>query len=490
MHRIRLAWQIYVAYMTLTLLALLAVGLFVSATVHNSYLAHAKAAVQNEVKLLEPAVLPLLAAGRTEELDRLCKEVARTSHSRLTAVAPDGTVLADSAENPKAMENHGDRPEIRDARKAPFGSAVRYSHTLSRQAIYVARAIAAPDGRHLGFLRASEPLADFQRDLHALSLHIALVTGAVALLAAGLSLLLARRITRPLLEMQEGAARIARGEFNVRLPAAGTVEIHRLAEALNAMSVKLHERFETITRLENVRRDFVANVSHELRTPVTSIQGFVETLQDGAADNPADAKRFLEIIARQAARLETIISDLLLLSRLENEADRSVLVRETCDLADILHAAVQGCQKAAAGKRIRLSLACPPELRVRANPNLLQQAVVNLVDNAVKYSAEGTAVEVGGAAAADGTLCVTVRDEGCGIAPEHQERIFERFYRVDKARSRESGGTGLGLAIVKHIVLAHGGRVAVESTPGLGSTFRITVPAADAAAETRDGAPH
>ena len=477
MRRIPLAWQIYTAYVTLTLLALLAAGILVSATVRNSYFEHIQASVQNEVSLLQPTTVRLLMAGNVDELDQMCKEVARHSHSRLTVVAPDGTVLADSAENPKTMENHGDRPEIRDARQAPFGYSVRRSHTLNRQAIYVAHALTAADGRALGFLRASEPLADQQRELRAISLHIAAGFCLVALLAAGMSLLLARRVTHPLLEMQEGAARIAKGEFTVRLPAARTEEINRLAGALNAMAEQLQERFETIARLENVRRDFVANVSHELRTPITSIQGFVETLQDGAADDPANAKRFLEIIAKQAARLETIIADLLLLSRLENEADRSVLVREECAVTDILHAAVQTFQKAAGAKQIHLISDCSPAIRVRGNPNLLQQAVANLVDNAVKYSPERTVVEVHGGVA-DGRIRVTVRDQGAGIAPEHQERIFERFYRVDKARSREFGGTGLGLAIVKHIVLAHGGTVAVESTPGLGSSFTITLPAA------------
>ncbi len=484
MRRIRLAWQIYAAHVTLTLLALLAVGLFVSATVRDSYLDHAKAAVQNEVNLLEPAVLPLLAAGDTAGLDRLCKAATRRSHSRLTVVAPDGTVLADSEENPKAMENHADRPEIRDAAKPPFtGSSVRHSRTLNRQAIYIARALTAPDGRMLGFLRASEPLSDHQADLRAIRLHIVAGIGMVALLAAGVSLLLARRVTRPLQEMQEGAARIARGQFSVRVPDARTEEIHRLAAALNAMAGQLQERFETIARLENVRRDFVANVSHELRTPITSIQGFVETLQDGAADNPEDARRFLGIIARQAARLEAIISDLLLLSRLENEAGGAALAREDCALADILDAVVQNCRKAAEAKRIRLLPECPPGLRVHASPNLLQQAVANLVDNAVKYSPEGTAVAVSGAAAADGGVSVSVQDQGCGIAAEHHERIFERFYRADKARSRESGGTGLGLAIVKHIVLAHGGRVSVASAPGLGSTFTLALPPPPPAAD-------
>ncbi|MBW7865548.1 MAG: HAMP domain-containing protein [Candidatus Hydrogenedens sp.] len=230
-----------------------------------------------------------------------------------------------------------------------------------------------------------------------------------------------------------------------------------------------------LRRLEQVRRDFVANVSHELRTPITSIKGFVETLLDGALDDPADARHFLEIVAKQSDRLNAILGDLLTLSRIEEGEEKASIELEVAPVRDTLENAVQLCAKKAAAKEIELVLDCGAETRARINPSLLEQAVSNLIDNAVKYSPSGSRVLVAAAAGRDG-VAVRVEDRGCGIAAEHVPRLFERFYRVDKARSRSLGGTGLGLAIVKHVVTAHGGRVSVESVPGAGSTFSIHLP--------------
>jgi two-component system phosphate regulon sensor histidine kinase PhoR len=237
-----------------------------------------------------------------------------------------------------------------------------------------------------------------------------------------------------------------------------------------------------LQRLENVRRDFVANVSHELKTPISSIRGFVETLLDGAAEDPVDRQRFLEIIARQADRLESIIEDLLALSRIEQTEGAGNLPVESVPLAAVLAEAVADCRPRAAEHDVAIETSCDAALMADVNAALLEQAVINLVDNAVKYSAPGRTVWVSAGlddSAPDG-LTVAVRDEGCGIAADHLPRLFERFYRVDKARSRKLGGTGLGLSIVKHIVQAHGGTVAVESEPGVGSTFTIRLPAAAA----------
>ncbi|MFM8433985.1 MAG: sensor histidine kinase [Planctomycetia bacterium] len=237
-----------------------------------------------------------------------------------------------------------------------------------------------------------------------------------------------------------------------------------------------------IQRLENVRRDFVANVSHELKTPVASIKGFVETLLDGAADDPTDNRRFLEIVARQAERLEAIIDDLLALSRIEQSEGAGNLPLERVHMLAVLSAAVADCRPRARERGVTIDVACDGILEAYVNPALLEQAVINLVDNAVKYSDSGDTIWVSAAAeptAPDGPATrIVVRDEGCGIEAEHLPRLFERFYRVEKARSRKLGGTGLGLSIVKHIVQAHGGSIAVESTPGVGSTFTIDLPAA------------
>ena len=233
-----------------------------------------------------------------------------------------------------------------------------------------------------------------------------------------------------------------------------------------------------VQRLENIRRDFVANVSHELKTPIASIKGFVETLLDGASDDPVDARRFLDIIARQADRLASIIEDLLALSRIEQSEGTGNLPRESVRIADLLSAVAVDCLPRAEDRSIRLDVTCDESITAEVNAPLFEQALINLVDNAIKYSDPGRTIWMGvttetGTTAGTGSVVITVRDEGCGIEAEHLPRLFERFYRIDKARSRKLGGTGLGLSIVKHIVQAHGGTVAVESEPGVGSTFTI-----------------
>jgi two-component system phosphate regulon sensor histidine kinase PhoR len=230
-----------------------------------------------------------------------------------------------------------------------------------------------------------------------------------------------------------------------------------------------------LQRLEGVRRDFVANVSHELRTPITSIKGFVETLRDGALHHPAEAEKFLEIVAKQADRMNSIIEDLLLLSRVEQDTREAKVALEWTALKGVILEAVQVCEPKARAKDIRISVDCPDGLGARINAALLEQAIINLIDNAIKYSESGRPIRIG-VETLDGDVTIGVRDQGAGIEPEHLPRIFERFYRVDKARSRKLGGTGLGLAIVKHIVQAHGGTIAVESAPGAGTTFSIKLP--------------
>jgi two-component system phosphate regulon sensor histidine kinase PhoR len=257
------------------------------------------------------------------------------------------------------------------------------------------------------------------------------------------------------------------------LHAHGTILRDATGQSTGALIV-LHD-ITRLRSLEDVRREFVANVSHELKTPLTSIKVSVETLLDGAMNNSEDARRFLDIILRHADRLQAIVEDLLSLSRLEQEVERGEIVAKLVPVKPVLDAAVLYCGVAAKERGIQMSVSCPDDLCARMDPPLVEQAVVNLVDNAVKYSDANGAVGVVATRQGD-EVRIDVRDSGCGIDSEHLPRIFERFYRVDKARSRKVGGTGLGLSIVKHIIQAHGGRVSVESVPRQGSVFSVFLP--------------
>jgi len=231
-----------------------------------------------------------------------------------------------------------------------------------------------------------------------------------------------------------------------------------------------------LKRLETVRRDFVANVSHELKTPITALKGCVETLSDPRPMDAAENARFLAMMTRQAARMEALVEDLLSLSRIEFDAERKRIALDPGAISDVLQRAVQSFSAAAAAKSISLTVECPAEVTALINAVLLEQAVGNLLDNAIKFSANGTRVLA--SVHLDGNeVEIQVTDQGPGIEKKHLARLFERFYRVDQARSRTLGGTGLGLAIVKHIALAHRGTVSVVSDPGQGSTFTIRIPA-------------
>ena len=231
-----------------------------------------------------------------------------------------------------------------------------------------------------------------------------------------------------------------------------------------------------LRRLENMRRDFAASVSHEIKTPLTAIKGFVETLATGSLDDPGEIRRFLEIIDRHVNRLATIIEDLMQLSRIERDDEIQQIGLEDYRVADVLNTAVGLCKEMIEEKQIDIELVCDDGLNGCFDATLLEQAAVNLLDNAIKYSPEKSTIRIE-AGISNGEIQIRFQDQGMGIAQKHLSRLFERFYRVDKARSRKLGGTGLGLAIVKHIAQAHGGRITVESELEKGSTFTLHLPA-------------
>jgi two-component system phosphate regulon sensor histidine kinase PhoR len=555
------------------------------------------AALEGRARIVELEMAGRFSEGTAAQVDSLCKQIGKLSGTRITVILPSGKVLGDSDELPAQMDNHADRPEVREALAGRVGRAVRYSHTLRSDLVYVAVPV-TENGALAGIVRASTSLASVNKTLRGAYLRIGLVEILMALLAVLASFVLARRIAGPVSRMVAGTRRLAAGDFDTRLVPPGSAELAELAGAMNTMARDLRERMETVDRqrgeldavlasmeegvlavdrnervislnraaaelfgvniqasrgrdlrevvrnpqvqecvarllldsapfcenvtlstpverhllvsatglrdgrggeagallvlqdmtelrrLERVRSDFVANVSHELRTPVTSIKGYAETLLAEKQRDPETLDRFLGIIARQSDRLAALVDDILSLARLERDeaagGESGETVFEPTGVRDTIEAALHVCSPTADERGIRIDVEPGGDILLRANPALAEQALVNLLDNAVKYSDPGSVVRIDTLSDGD-WVAIRVTDSGPGIAPEQQARIFERFYRIDRGRSRAMGGTGLGLSIVKHIMNVHGGRIEVESELGRGSRFTLWFPAAQSA---------
>jgi two-component system phosphate regulon sensor histidine kinase PhoR len=286
-------------------------------------------------------------------------------------------------------------------------------------------------------------------------------------------------------ELIEAVRRVRRGEPAVSAEiVTGTLRQRFFAATATAVrggdkagAVLVLHNITDLRKLERIRRDFVANVSHEFRTPLTAIQGFAETLLAGAMDDPQNRLRFLEIILDHSRRLARLTEDLLMLSKMD--ADRLDLEIHRLNVSQFVESCVETTQRPAAEKDIRISVSLQDTVPdIAADRRRLSEVLQNLLDNAIQYTPSGGRIMVG-ASAQNGEVTFTVSDTGIGIPRVDQPRIFERFYRVDVARSREVGGTGLGLSIAKHLVDAHGGRIWVESEVGQGSQFHFTVPVFD-----------
>jgi two-component system phosphate regulon sensor histidine kinase PhoR len=409
------------------------------------------------------------------------RSLARAAGARITRIARDGRVLADSEADASHMANHGGRSEVIAALAGRVGSETRTSATVGVNFLYVA--VPLPDGA----LRLAVPLRDVDRQVRNIT-HELLGSVTLAFIPAILiAALLARYFSRRLAAIIEYASKLARGEFEPRLEVARGDELGILSQQLNDTGEKLKNMFaaleqehEKLERLETVRKDFVINVSHELRTPLASIQGYTETLLDGALHDPEHNLRFLSIIRQNAERLGRLIADLMTLSQIELK--RTKFQIEPYYINELIADCVDSMAPLAEKKSISIAVTRAPErTEVFCDSEAVHQIVSNLLDNAIKYTPEGGKIFVD-ATPLPGTqeqVQVTVRDTGMGIPQHELPRLFERFYRVDKARSRELGGTGLGLAIVKHLVLAQGGEVRVTSEVNHGSAFSFTLPVHD-----------
>jgi two-component system phosphate regulon sensor histidine kinase PhoR len=541
-----------------------------------------------EARLMARVAEDELARGTgLEALDPAVDAAAREVDARVTVIAPDGRVLADSAVSGvdlERLENHGRRPEVMGALAGDASRAERRSATVRVELLYAAVPVRS-GGRVVGVARLSRGIGAIEGQAGDLW-RAGAVALLLALLATGLlSVLLSASLGRSLHEIMEAAREYAKGNLSARIRVRRDDELGELAQIINHSADQLQGRMAEIARdrgrtdailsamddgvlavdhrgtvvlanpslaraldlrdapgrhylevirqrevgalieevlrtggrseaevevlhlhrvfsitgvpfpgeegarhgviltfndaterhrVEAIRRDFVANASHELRTPLTSIRGFVEALEDGAVEEPETAQRFLGKIRTHADRMAALVEDLLELSRLET-GERAPDLAETRP-AEAAEDVVSSFAGAATRKDISLRLVDRGAPEVLTDPERLRRILENLVDNALKYTPEGGRVEITTSPGPDGTARIEVADNGPGIAAEHQARVFERFYRVDKARSREMGGTGLGLSIVRHLAESLGASVSVESEPGKGSRFTVTLP--------------
>ncbi len=466
-------WSYYLLTVAVVVVALGVFMWYASGRYRDFFVDHVQTLLEERATIISLSVqrlgerMPGWITADNAVTDTTCRIPGADGDIRIMVIVRDGTVLCDSQADKRTMDNHRNRPEIDGAFRGKVTTITRYSKTLDAELLYVAvpATISASD-RYV--VRAAMPLKSISLLLSQLKFTLFGIAVFVIIVSITFSIFIYRKINPPLRDIVLGAARFAEGRFERKLPTYDIQEISELSSTLNRMADQLR-------RLDTMRRDFVANVSHELKTPITSIKGFVATLRDGAKDDPQDLERFLEILTRQSDRLEAIVDDLLVLSRLESEPAPELLNLNLEQLDCLIYLVRELCSSRAQQNQIKIQVDCDTDLQINVDRSLMTQALVNLVDNAVNYSLSGSEVVIR-ARAHDKYIRIDVVDEGTGIAVEHLPRLFERFYRVDKARSRHLGGTGLGLAIVKHVVDIHNGAVSVDSELGKGSVFHIDLP--------------
>ncbi len=586
MIRTKIVWKLFLTYIGLIVICALTVGIFSTVSLRNYYLGGITSNLKSNAHLVRNLVKPDLSSGKLSNIDSQTKILSKEIGTRITIVDKEGIVLGDSQEDPGRMENHADRPEIKEALSGKTGRSIRYSNTLKMDMMYLAIPV-MQNGQVMGITRLSLPLTEVRTKIAYIHKITILGASLATVVALGIGFMTARMITKPLRDMTNLASEIASGDFTRKIKVRSGDEIGQLAQTFNQMTEELKTKIQTITedrnemravltsviegviaidkdervilfnsaieemlnlsrdkaigkffwevirnnelntllkeaaekrklqtkeltlflpqekifevhalpikseegisgvvavlhditeikKLEKMRIEFVANVSHELRTPLTSIKGFIETLKDGAIDDSENNRRFLNIIETHAERLNNLIDDLLQLSRIESREIGMEL--QSINLRELVENVISNLKEAVEQKGHTIEIDFPANLpRVKADPEKMEQVLSNLLDNATKFTPEKGRICIR-AIDKGKDIQIEISDTGIGIPQKHLPRLFERFYRVDKARSRELGGTGLGLAIVKHIVQVHGGKVGVESKPDKGSKFFFTLP--------------
>ena len=387
--------------------------------------------------------------------------------TRIRVLNAQGVVLVDSYQVDQGADLRDD-PLVAQALLGQYASETDQAGRY-QAAMHLAMPVLV-EGKLVGAVYLSQPLKDALAVLSDLRSRWLLSTLITLVLSGVVGLLLSGAIARPLRVLTTAAGAVARGQLDLQVPVRSRDELGQLSQAFNEMTARLHAA-------RQMQVDFVANVSHELRTPLTAVKGLVETLRDGAVDDPDVRDRFLETVEDETDRLIRLVSDLLILSRADSEA--LDLHRESVDLVHLAKVTSAKLEPQADARQVALQMEASPRTALAwADPDRVEQVLVNLLGNAIKYSHPGGTVTLRVDHGSGGTVRVEVQDQGIGIPREDLPRIGERFYRADKARSRTEGGSGLGLAIAQALVNLHGGHLGVESAEGQGTRVTFTLPSA------------
>lgn len=362
-------------------------------------------------------------------------------------------------------------PEFREARSQGLGYGLRQLTATTSSAITVKVFLNRPEPGFYLMLVAPQPAATGEF----IDLKLVLTFGGILgiILSLSVAFYLARRVTRPIAALANMTAAMSQGNYEARPENLPNNEIGKLGQTIIALSERVSANIKKREKLEKIRRNFSTNIAHELKTPLTSIRGYVETLLEGALQDPRVAERFLAIIQTNVARLISLVTDLLRLASIEAEEGQTEL--SPIYWQDVMDDVLDRHRPAARAKNITIQCESAPQVpAVMGNVHAMNHIFDNLMQNAISYTDEAGTITISQAWSQDRKFMVfTVQDTGIGISPKNQGRIFERFFRVDRDRSRQSGGTGLGLAIVKHLVITIGGRIELESRMGQGSSFKV-----------------
>lgn len=450
-----LSGKIFSSVLAFTLSIILVLAAVMTTIYYLSYEHEAEASLEASA---QDAASYLNATPSSDNAPALREQFAGST--RYTLIAPDGTVLFDSAADSARMENHADRPEVQEAARSGEAVTMRYSETLETDTVYAA--VKLDDG---SIIRLSETRHSLLSFLGSMLMPV-LVALAVAVVAV---FLLSKELTKRIMKPIDAL------DFANPLENEIYEEMDPLLIRIDEQQRQLKQQNTELAEAENMRRDFSSNVSHEMKTPLQVISGYAELMKNDMVQ-PADRLKFSALIYDEAQAMRSLINDVLTLSKLDEsafEGDGATII----DLHAVAQRVAGRLSSFAADQGVSVRVEGAPA-HIAGSQTLVEEMLYNLIENGVRYNHEGGSV-VMSVAEEDGGVVVRVKDTGPGIPEELQDKIFERFFRVDKSRSKETGGTGLGLAIVKHAVMYHNGTIDVESTEGQGTTFILRFPVAE-----------